>query len=97
VAEIYIKFIELIDLCKKMIELILLTSIATTPLPLLNSVITPVSPLVTAPSPKPTSTPAPVVTPTPSPVPPQAGQQEPTKESWAEKMWKRYTENKRSN
>ena len=37
---------------------------------------------------------APVVTPTPSPAPPQAQQQEPTKESWAEKMWKRYTQNK---
>jgi hypothetical protein len=91
-AEIYIKFIELIDLCKKMIELILLTSIATTPLPLPNSVITPVSSPVTAPSPKPTFTPTPVVTPTPAP--PQAQQQEPPKESWAEKMWKRYTQNK---
>jgi hypothetical protein len=43
------------------------------------------------------STPAPVVTPTPSPAPPQAQQQEPTKESWAEKMWKRYTQNKGAN
>jgi hypothetical protein len=74
-AEIYIKFIEIIDLCKKMIELILLTSIATTPLPLSNQVTAPVLPSVTAPSPKPTFTPAPV----PSPV-----------ESWAEKMWRRY-------
>jgi hypothetical protein len=40
------------------------------------------------------ASPAPVVTPTPSPAPPQAQQQEPTKESWAEKMWKRYTQNK---
>jgi hypothetical protein len=37
--------------------------------------------------------PPPVVTPTPS-SPPQAQKQEPTKESWAEKMWKRYTQNK---
>jgi hypothetical protein len=34
-----------------------------------------------------------VVTPTPSPTP-QPQQQGPTKESWAEKMWKRYTQNK---
>jgi hypothetical protein len=40
------------------------------------------------------ASPAPVVTSTPSPAPPQAQQQEPTKESWAEKMWKRYTQNK---
>ncbi len=40
------------------------------------------------------ASPAPVVTPTPSPAPPQAQKQEPTKESWAEKMWKRYTQNK---
>jgi hypothetical protein len=75
VAEIYIKFIEFINLPKKMIELILLTSIATTPLPVSNSVTAPVLPSVTSPPPKPTFTPAPV----PSPV-----------ESWAEKMWRRY-------
>jgi hypothetical protein len=75
VSEIYIKFIEFIDLCKKMIELILLTSIATTPLPVSNPVTTPALPPVTTPSPKPTFTPAPA----PSPV-----------ESWAEKMWRRY-------
>lgn len=40
------------------------------------------------------ASPAPVVTPTPSPKPPQAQQQEPPKESWAEKMWKRYIQNK---
>jgi len=40
------------------------------------------------------ASPVPVVTPTPSPASPQAQQQEPTKESWAEKMWKRYTQNK---
>jgi hypothetical protein len=40
------------------------------------------------------ASPAPVVTPTPSPSPPQAQQQEPPRESWAEKMWKRYTQNK---
>jgi hypothetical protein len=38
------------------------------------------------------SSPAPVVTP-PSPAP-QPQPQEPIKESWAEKMWKRYTQNK---
>ena len=37
--------------------------------------------------------PAPVVTPT-SPPSPQAQQQEPPRESWADKMWKRYTQNK---
>ena len=58
-AEFYIKFIELIDSCKKMIELILLTSIATTPLPLSNPVTTPASPPVTAALPKATFTPAP--------------------------------------
>jgi hypothetical protein len=59
VAEFYIKFIELIDSCKKMIELILLTSIATTHLPLSNPVTTPASPPVTAALPKATFTPAP--------------------------------------
>jgi hypothetical protein len=43
------------------------------------------------------ASPAPVVTPTPSPAPPQAQKQEPIKESWAEKMWKRYTQNKGAN
>ena len=37
--------------------------------------------------------PAPVVSSTPAPKP-QAQQQEPPQESWAEKMWKRYNQNK---
>ncbi len=36
--------------------------------------------------------PSPVVTPTPSP--PQAQQQEPPRETWADKMWRRYNQNK---
>jgi len=59
VPEFYIKFIEFIDSCKKMIELILLTSIATTPLPLSNPVTTPAPAPLTAPLPKTTFTPAP--------------------------------------
>ncbi len=60
-----------------------------------------VDPLPPPPSPPPvesvvlaSASPAPVVTPTPSPSPPQAQKQEPPRESWAEKMWKRYTQNK---
>jgi len=91
-----------------MIELILLTLIATTPLSLPSLVTTPVLPSVTASSPKPTFTPVPApsrsgsgsqpvtIDQTPPP-PPQPQQQEQPKESWADKMWRRYNENKGRN
>jgi len=44
-------------------------------------------------APSPVSSPAPTFT----PATPQPQQQDPPKESWADKFWKRYNENKRSN
>jgi len=82
VTEFYIKFIELIDLCKKMIELILLTSIATTPLPSPSSVTTPVLPPVHRTPPSGSGS-QPATVPQTPPLQPQ--QQQPT-ESWADKM-----------